>query len=215
MFTIFELLDIVVMTFVVGYLFHDIFRKPKQSHDVLDQYRAARRGPLGIDWHDFWWAAALVAPSIVIHEFGHKFVALGFGLTAEFHAACSTSSLAAGGLFGMLDFYCGLTLLVLVLKAMGSGFLIFVPAFVAVGGGGTPLQYAMVSFAGPLVHLIFWLGAAWYLKDKRRVKRLPHKKVLYLFFFKQINMFLFILNMTPIPGFDGFSVFYNLFRTLF
>jgi Zn-dependent protease len=38
---------------------------------------------------------------------------------------------------------------------------------------------------------------------------------LYLYFFKQINMFLFILNMIPIPGFDGFNVFYQLFKALF
>ena len=41
------------------------------------------------------------------------------------------------------------------------------------------------------------------------------KHQLYLFFFKQINMFLFILNMIPIPGFDGFNFFISLFKAFF
>jgi Zn-dependent protease len=211
LFTIFELLDILLMTLVIGFLFHDIFRKPRTQHDILDQYRA-RRGPFGIDWHDFWWAASLVAPTILIHELAHKFTALGFGLSASFHAACSTSTLFAGGLSSMLDFYCGLTVVTVILKAMGVGFLFFVPAFVAVGNGGTELQYALVSFAGPAVHLVFWLGAAYLLKDKKRIRHMTHKRQLYLFFFKQINMFLFILNMIPIPGFDGFNFLLHLYK---
>jgi Zn-dependent protease len=203
----------VLMTLILGFLFHDIFRKPVEADaDILEHYRKKSYGPLGIEWHDFWWSAAIIAPSIIIHEFGHKFIALAFGLSANFHGACSTAYLATGG---FLNFYCGLTLVTIILKIIGFGFLFFVPAFVAVGDGGTHLQYALISFAGPCVNLIFWLAGAYLLKNKKYVRRMKKKHQLYLFFFKQINMFLFILNMIPIPGFDGFNFFYSLFKAFF
>jgi Zn-dependent protease len=212
-FTIFEILDVAVMTFVLGFIFHDVFRKPMEKHDVLDRYRA-KRGPFGIDWQDFWWACAILAPTILIHELMHKFSAMGFGLDATFHAACSTAYLMPGG-EPFLNFYCLLTAATVVMKMFGVGMLFFIPGFVEIGAGGTAWQYAATAFAGPAVHLIFWLGAAYILKDTKRMKRLSHKKRLYLFFFKQINMFLFILNMLPIPGFDGFKVFMYLFKLIF
>jgi Zn-dependent protease len=215
-FNAFEILDIILMTFILGFLFHDVFRKPVEADDdVLDHYRNKSYGPLGIEWHDFWWSVAIVAPTILIHELGHKFTALGFGLGAVFHGACSTDYLVHGGLGGFFNFYCDLTVITIILKLVGFGFLFFVPAFVAVGQGGSHLQYAIISFAGPFVHLVFWLTAAYLLKNKKRVRRMSKKHQLYLFFFKQINMFLFILNMIPIPGFDGFSVFYHLFKAFF
>jgi len=211
-FNIFELLDIVLMTLVIGYLFHDVFRKPvHEGEDVLDHYRKKKHGPLGIEWHDFWWAAALIAPSILLHELGHKFVALGFGLSATFHAACSTASFVG---WPVDPFMCGLTVLVVFLKVIGFPFLFFIPAAVAVGGGGTELQYALVSFAGPAMNLLLWLGAAYLLKSKKYARRLSHKHRIYLFFFKKINMILFFFNMIPIRGFDGYSVITHLLNGL-
>lgn len=207
-FNIFEILDIILMTLIIGFLFHDIFRKPqKQDVDVVEYYKHHRR----VDWQDLLWASMLIAPAIIIHELAHKFTAMSFGLDATFYAACSTANL--GG--GFLNFYCGLTLLAVILKVIGFGFLFFVPGFVMVGPGGSYLQYSIVALAGPLMHLLFWLGSAYLLKDKKRVRKMSHKKQIYLFFFKQINMFLFILNMLPIPGFDGFNFLYNLIKVLF
>lgn len=213
LFNIFEILDIVVMTAILGYIFHDTFRKPvTQDDDIVEHYRA-KKYTFNVEWHDFLWASMLVAPTIILHELGHKFSAMGFGLDATFHAACSTANIASGA--GFLDFYCGLTLLSVVMKIIGFGFIFFVPGYVAIGGGGTALQYAITAFMGPLVHLVFWLGAAMALKNRKYMRKLPERKRLYLFFFKQINMILFIFNMIPIPGFDGFSVFYNLFKAFF
>jgi Zn-dependent protease len=207
-FNLFELVDVVIMTAVIGYLFHDTFRHPQKRGDILDQYQTPRRMG-GVEWQDFAWAAMLVAPTIVLHELGHKFVAMGFGFDATFHAACSSASLFSGG---FLDFYCGLTIVTVILKTVGVGFLFFVPAFVSVGGGPSNLQSALIAVAGPMVHLVFWITAAYLLKSKRFMKRLDYKKRVYLFFFKQINMFLFILNMIPIPGFDGFNFLYHLVK---
>ena len=212
-FNIFEIVDIVIMTAIIGFIFHDTFRKPvTHDDDIVEHYRR-KRATLGVEWHDFLWACLLVGPTIIFHELSHKFTAMSFGLDATFHAACSSANLVSGAPF--LDMYCGLTLLSLFFKIVGFGFIFFVPGYVLIGGGGTNLQYALAAFAGPIIHLIFWLGAAQILKNKKYVRKLPERKRLYLFFFKQINMFLFILNMIPIPGFDGFSVFYNLFKAIF
>jgi hypothetical protein len=206
-FNIFELLDMVVMTLIIGYIFHDVFRKPvTHTDDIVEQYRRKRRS---VELHDFLWASALVAPTILFHELAHKFTAMGFGLDAVFHASCSTANIVGGN---FLDFYCILTLAAVALKFIGIGFIFFVPGFVVIAPGGTALQYAISAFMGPFVHLVFWLGAAAILRNKRYVRKLSERKRLYLFFFKQINMFLFILNMLPIPGFDGFSFFFNLIR---
>ncbi|MBR9700732.1 M50 family metallopeptidase [Candidatus Woesearchaeota archaeon] len=208
--SLFELLDMVLMTLIIGYLFKDAFRIPlhPKKTDILDQYKKGKR----FDWEDFWFACALIAPSILIHEFGHKFTALAFGLDATFHGACSVSSLATGGFFST---FCSIQLLAIVLKYIGFGFVFFIPAFVSITGSATPLQHALISFMGPFVHLVFWLGAAWILKDYKRIKKWSRKKRMFVFFFKQINMLLFILNMLPIPGFDGYWVFMNLYKAFF
>lgn len=207
-FTVFEILDMVLMTAVIGYLFKDAFRAPREEReDILEHYRAVSSR---WNWHDFWFAAALIAPAILLHEFGHKFVAMAFGAQATFHGACSTSALVTGT--GFLDMFCGIQLLAVVLKTIGFGFLFFVPGYVSITGNITQLQGAMTSFAGPAVHLLFWVGSAWYVRGKARMRALSERKRMFLFFFKQVNMFLFILNMIPIPGFDGYWVLVHLFR---
>jgi len=206
-FSLTELLDVILMTLIVGYLFKDAFRVPKTHEDVLDMYRA-RSGIWNRDWHDLIWAAALIAPSILLHELGHKFTAMFMGYTATFHAACSTAAIGVG----FFNFTCNIQLFAVLMKAMGYGFLIFVPAFVSISGGATHLQSALISFMGPLIHLVFWLGAAHMLRNPAVVRKWPKRKQIYVYFFKKINMFLFILNMIPIPGFDGFWTFFHLFK---
>jgi Zn-dependent protease len=210
-FTIYEVLDAVLMTLIVGYLFRDALRFPRrEGKDVLDYYKDLARGT---SWHDFWFACLLIAPAILLHELGHKFVALSFGLDATFHAACSTADLASG--VGFLSFTCSIQLLAIALKTMGVNFLIFIPAFVAISGEATHLQQALISFAGPAVHLVFWLGARAMLHRPKLTRKWPQRRKLFLFFFQQINMALFIFNMLPIPGFDGFWVFYHLIKAVF
>jgi Zn-dependent protease len=211
LFNIFEVLDIILMTAILGFLFHNVFRKPQHGDDIVKQY-SRRKMVFGVEWHDFLWASALIAPSVLLHELGHKFTAMAFGADATFHAACSTAYAGSGAFLG---FTCILTLVAVVLKILGIGFLFFVPGYVAIGPGPSELQFALIAFAGPFIHLVFWLASAYLLKDKKFMRRKSHKARTYLFFFKQINMLLFIFNMIPIPGFDGFSVFYNLFKALF
>ena len=53
--------------------------------------------------------------------------------------------------------------------------------------------------------------------ESKRFKKKKIKTELYhvLFLVKRINMFLFIFNMLPIPGFDGWSFFGYFFQVIF
>jgi Zn-dependent protease len=187
-----EILDIVIMTLVIGFIFKDYFHFTPKVEVLSPEYlmRPHRR----VNWADFWFAAAVVAPSIILHEFGHKFMAIAFGMTAVFQAAYFW--LAAG----------------VVLKLLGVGFIFFVPAFTSIIGAGSNLQFTGISFAGPAVNLIIWLVALVILKTHKKLKKNTYH---FLFLIKRINMFLFIFNMLPIPGFDGWSVWGGLARILF
>lgn len=208
--SVYELVDIVVMTLLVGYLFKDIIRRPaaapqqrivplRQSadgsygleHDPqfldLGSYFASSRKP----WYsDLAFAMLVTAPAIVLHEFGHKFVAMAFGLQATFHAAY-------GGL-----------LMGLFLKWF-LGFIVFIPAYVSIFPATLPLNDALISIAGPLVNLALWLGARYCLKHGL-LKGHEHA----LIFIREINRLLFILNMIPFPGFDGYWFFSGLIKAL-
>lgn len=210
LFSVYELVDIVVMSLIVGYIFKDVFRRPKgvpqqgivtmkQSSDGsygleygqqfldMSSYLAFTKRP----WYDdLKYSIMVTAPAIILHEFGHKFVAMAFGLQATFHAAY-------GGL-----------LMGLFLKWF-LGFIMFIPAYVSIPAATAPLLSALISIAGPLVNLGLWLGARHALK-RGLFKGHEHALVLV----REINRVLFILNMLPIPGFDGFHFFVGIIRVL-
>ncbi len=179
--TLSEFIDLVLMTFIIGYIFSDFF---------------IRRGPLTFrprfDITAIALASAITAPAIILHEFAHKFVALSFNLSAVFHAA-----------YGWL-------LLGAVLKLLNTGFIFFVPAYVSISGAGTNLSYALIALSGPLMNGILWLACALILKLD-----LLKKYGFFVSLTKRINGFLFLFNMLPIPGFDGFSFYYNIWKFLF
>ncbi|MFH1212036.1 MAG: hypothetical protein V1659_03855 [Candidatus Woesearchaeota archaeon] len=190
--TIMEIIDALAMILAVGFIFRDAF-VPQARNAAHNLARLMGRGK-SFDWGNFWFACAIVAPAILLHELAHKFVALGFGMEAVFHT-----------------FYLGLAI-GLVLKLINFGFIFFVPGYVAISGTGTPLQFTIISFAGPFVHLILWLGS-WLLLSK--VKKMSKRTEFSLILIKKINLFLFILNMLPIPGLDGFKVYSGIIQMLF
>ncbi len=192
LFSLAEILDIVIMTLVIGFIFKDIF-KPRQKVTVIPPEHYLSVQKKRFKWEEFWYATALVAPSIILHEFGHKFTALTQGMSASFHA--SYFGLALGAF----------------LKVISAGFIFFVPAYVSFTGQGSTLQYAGIAFAGPAINLVLWLGSLLVLKNAK-LKRGTYR---FFFLFSRINMFLFIFNMLPIPGFDGFKVYSGLFSALF
>lgn len=187
-----EVVDIVVMSLVVGWIFKDLFRphaRPMHPDELLKNITPGRLPKL----NDFWFAVAIVAPSIILHEFGHKFTAMAFGYTATFHAAYTW-------------------LLIAVLLKMLLGFIFFVPAYVSFAGASA-LQGAIIAFAGPAVNGLLYLGTFLYMRFS---KRHHSKEVMrFLILFRRINGFLFILNMIPIPPFDGGHVVSGLVKAFF
>ena len=182
-----ELIDIVLMTAVVGFIFMDIFKKPREDYDPLLHYTA------GFDWNNFLFACLIVAPAIILHELAHKFVAISFGLQATFQAAYLFLGIG------------------LVMKLMRFGFIFFVPAYVSIFGRAAPIEFSIIALAGPLMNLLLWLLTAFMLKKKLFKKKYSAA----LFLTSKVNMFLFIFNMLPIPGFDGYKFFTGLLSFIF
>jgi len=187
-FTLWEIFDIIIMTIVVGYIFSGVFRKPS-----FDDYDPIKHFKKGIDFTDLKFAVLVTAPGIILHEMGHKFVALALGLSATFKAAYTFLALGV------------------LLKLMSFPFIFFVPAYVSIIGQATALESFMIAFAGPAVNLVLWLGSLAAMK----ARLIPKKWNPVLLLTSRINMFLFIFNMLPIPGFDGNKVFMGLIGAFF
>lgn len=185
-----EIFDIVIMTFFVGYIFSDFIPFRREDYDPLVQYKRK------FDFEGLKFAIMATAPAIVLHELAHKFAALGFGLDAVFNA------------FYRSPFTLILGVLTIISKLTGFGFMFFVPGFVSISGAGTHLQFALAAFAGPLVNLILWIAPWLMLKYKKDRK----KHYILLALTSRINMFLFIFNMLPLPGFDGYNFLMELIR---
>ena len=199
LFSLRELLDIVVMILAIGFIFKDAFL-PRRQRIVTEKYDpVAHYRNLGknYDLRGFMFALIVAAPAVLFHELGHKLVAVGFGMNAEFHAAYTW--LAIG----------------VALKLMNFGFIFFVPAYVSITGAGmTPLISSATAFAGPAVNLVLFLVPFLLLKSKTFAQRY-RKYVAILFLTSRINLFLFIFNMLPIPMFDGWTVYSGLIQSFF
>lgn len=185
-----EIIDLIAMTVFVGYIFSDIIPARRENYEPLAHYKP------GFDFEGLKFAIIATAPAIILHELAHKFVAISFGLNAIFYA------------FYRQIFTLLLGALTILSKLTGFGLMLFVPGFVGISGTGTSLQYAFAALAGPLVNLILWLGA-WIMLKKKLYRR---KHYLLLVLTSKINMFLFIFNMLPIPGFDGYNFLRHLMK---
>lgn len=188
-----EIIDLMLMTLFVGYIFSGIIPARRENYDPLVHYKK------GFDFEGLKFAIMATAPAIVLHEMAHKFVALGFGLNAVFYAFYRDTFTLILGVFTLIS------------KLTGFGFMFFVPGFVGISGTGTHFQFALTAFAGPFVNLVLWLGA-WHLLKKKKYSK---KYYLHLLLTSRINMFLFIFNLLPIPGFDGYKFFMELIRGFF
>lgn len=149
----------------------------KPSDDPLAQYH-------GFNWNNYWFAVQVAAPGIILHELAHKFVAMGFGLHAAFQ-------IWPTGLF-----------LGALLKFFGSGFTIIAPGYVTIFGA-TPFISSLTALAGPLTNAALWLTSLLLLKYAQRMQR---STAVFFALTKEINKWLFIFNMIPIPPLDGFNV---------
>lgn len=178
--TLNEIIDIVIMTLALGFIFSGLFQGRKLVRKVFDS-------------EGFKFAVMVTAPAVVLHELGHKFVAVFFGINAVFHAA-----------------YFWLVIGI-VLRLANFPFIFFIPGYVSYPiGAGTNMQSALVALAGPLTNLIIFVIASLLLKRTKN-----KKQFMLVYLTKQINLFLFIFNMIPIAPFDGGHFFSNILKVIF
>ena len=145
-------------------------------------------------WGSFWMASIITAPAIILHELAHKFTAIAMGFGAQFFA--HYFFLAIG----------------VILRLVHSPIIFFVPGFVVPIGSPSSGQMAVIAVAGPLVNLVLFFGSwAWLKYGKVKTQKLA----MILYMTRAINLILFILNMLPIPPFDGFRFFSGLWQVLF
>lgn len=173
LFTLNELVDVIIMTLGVGYIFMDLFKVPRVT---------------AFDWHAFGRSCLVTAPAIILHELGHKFVAVAFGADATFHAAYAFLVI---GLF---------------LKLIKSPLIFLVPAYVSFSATLTGGETALVAFAGPAINGLLYLASLIILKQT-----LSPRWHAFWRMTRKLNGLLFIFNLLPLPGFDGFHVFSALF----
>ncbi len=184
----FELLDMIIMAFAIGYIFMDYIKKPTpKDYDPLLHYQASST------WKHLKFAALVAGPAVVLHELSHKLVAMAFGANAVLYAPY------------------GFYLLVIILKMIGFPFIFFVGGFVSIQGALTPLQSSLVSFAGPGMNFILY-GLSILAVKNVWIKRKYLDAVVW---FGRLNLFLGIFNMIPLPGFDGYKVFAGLIQAIF
>ncbi|MEM2915745.1 MAG: hypothetical protein QXT19_00040 [Candidatus Woesearchaeota archaeon] len=177
-----EIFDMALMTLAVGYIFMMFFTPRGFS------------GPF--NWRALWFACLVTAPALILHELSHKFVAMGFGMDATFHAAY---------------FFLGIGVL---LRLAHSPFIFFVPAYVTINCAGLactipPADSAIIAFAGPAVNLLLFV-TAWLVLKYRRIR--DKRWFVFWFITQRINLLLFVLNMLPLPGFDGWKVYSGLWQ---
>lgn len=189
MFTITEIIYFIVLTVGIGYIFTGYIRKP-----TSEVYKAFSFKKYRFNLQDFLFSILIVAPAIILHELAHKFVAMAYGLQANFYI-----------------FWQGLGLGVL-LKLIHSPLLIIAPGYVSIVGSPTIAQSTLIAFAGPAVNLILFLGAGYILKHSSKLSR---TQAIALYLTKQINLLLFVFNMLPIPPLDGSKVFGGLIKLIF
>ena len=182
--TIREIIDIVIMTLAIGFIFSRIFKKKPSYTDPVQYYLNKSNF---ID--DLKYGVTIAAPAIVLHELSHKFMAMAFGAEAVLHAPLTIYIIA------------------IILLLANFPIVFFVGGYVSIIGQLTNWQDALVSVAGPLTNLILW--GICILLVKHNIIKKNHYDLLLM---AKLNMFLFGFNMIPIPGFDGWNFFTAIIR---
>lgn len=174
-----EIIDLVIMIGAIGFIFKDVLRVPSANYDPLKEFAH----PNKIFSEGFRNGVIIAAPAVVLHEAGHKVVAMLLGYTTTFHASYIGLAIGIG------------------LKLIGAPFLIFIPGYVSYSGFIDPISRALVAVAGPAVNLLLFAYASYALKMGW------HRKYhLHLVIMKQMNLFLFFFNLIPFGLFDGKAV---------
>ncbi len=159
-----EIIDMVISSIAISYIFTGLIPGGRSLKE------------------DLKISAIIAVPSLLLHELGHKIIAMLFGYTAIYHAN-----------------YYGL-LLGLIFKQVGLP-LFFIPAYVSINTVfATRLALSLVSISGPAVNMILFLLT--YPLEKVAKTEMQEMIIIVM---RQINKWLLILNLLPLPGLDGFQ----------
>jgi Zn-dependent protease len=186
MFTLWEIVQILITIFAIGFIFAGYIKKPQTHTDYIENLLEGRRWKRFFNWGDIKFSTAVVAPAIILHELGHKFVGIALGYAS--HYEMWSTGLGIG----------------VFLRLIGSKFLLFAPGYVVIMGA-TKLDMALIAFAGPAVNIVLF-GISWAMLDSGKFR----KHARFLWISKQVNLWLFIFNMIPIPPLDGSKVLAGL-----
>lgn len=170
LFTAREIMEIVATIFIIGFIFEKLLQLPSPFR---------REGTL----RRTLISSLILSPGIVLHEFGHKFVALAFGCSATYQMSY----------FGLL--------IGVILKLLNFPFFFFIPAYVNISGIPSRFAYFWIAIAGPLVNFLLFLFFWFPLK----LGKVGGKTGFYFFIASRMNLYLFILNLLPIFGTDGYQ----------
>ena len=182
-----EIVHILITVLVVGYIFTGLFPLRLSKKDVLDSYTSR------FDWSEFWFSCLVAAPGIIFHEMAHKFVAMAFGLNAFFQV----------NYFGLL--------IGVLLKLFAPGFIILAPGYVLINNA-SQIEMIVSAASGPLLNLLLWTSSILVLKYSNKLSR---RSAIFWSLNKEMNKWLFIFNILPLPFLDGYKIWIPLFNIVF
>lgn len=142
-------------------------------------------GIFSIEWNAFPSALLIsllaIGSGFILHELGHKFLAIKYGAWAEFRA----------WIWGLM---------MALMLAVLLGFVFAAPGAVYIGGNITEAQNGKISSMGPLVNLTF---AVIFFPLNFITTGLLNTICFYIYY---INAFLGVFNLLPFGPLDGAKV---------
>ncbi len=172
-----EIIDILISVAVLSVAFTILYRGNDSFLNYFEYKLGDSMKYLGL----FGMCLVLVVVSFLFHEFGHKFVAQKHGMWSEFR-------MWPAGLF-------------LTLVTSFIGFLFAAPGAVMIAGNVDRDTNGKISIAGPAVNLV--MGAIGLIG----CFTINHSGwVIFFLMLANLNGFLAIFNLLPIPPLDGSKV---------
>ena len=145
------------------------------------------------DPRSFFMLTFIVVFSVCLHEYSHAQVALWMGdSTAADRGHLTLNPLKQMGFFSIL-------MLLILGFAWGA---------VPVNPARMKNKYGrlLTSFAGPAVNLILFALAWIFFGITCNLQNAPHSAMIFLGLFGLMNFVLFVFNMLPVPGRDGWNI---------
>lgn len=153
------------------------------------------------DPRSFFMLTFIVVFSVCMHEYSHAQVALWMGdSTAADRGHLTLNPLKQMGFFSIL-----------MLLVLG-----FAWGAVPVNPANMKNKYGrlLTSFAGPAVNLILFALAWVFFGITANLHNAPASAIIFLGLFGLMNLVLFVFNMLPVPGLDGWNIYTWFFPKL-